>query len=218
VDAAFRFCIGATFTAAPLEPVIAFWGQRLKLDFEVRFAPYNQIEQTLLDTTGDFATNVRGVNVIAIRLEDFGQFGAFDISRVRSNIHHLLDVARSAHLSVPSILCLCPASRAFNADSGRVSAAQDIASLIAGAVAEIHGLQFLHYEQVENLYPVASYEPPGGGQLGHIPYTETYYIALGTALVRRAHTIMRRPAAPRAAEVHAGATRSRHAAHHGQQE
>ena len=120
----FRFCIGATFTAEPLARVISFWGQPLHLDFEVRFAPYNQIEQTLLDPSGVFAANTRGVNVILIRLEDFGQ----DIPRIRSNIHHLLDVVRSVHPLVPSILCLCPASREFNADPERVRAAREIAA------------------------------------------------------------------------------------------
>src|SRR2546425_4120577 len=110
--AAYRFCIGPSYPAEPLAPVLSFWGRRLNLDIEVRFAPYSQIEQTLLDAGGDFASNVGGVNAIAIRLEDFGQH----VLRVQSNIHHLLDVLRSFHANVPTILCLCPASHEFNAD------------------------------------------------------------------------------------------------------
>jgi len=169
--------------------VISFWGRRLNLDFEIRFAPYNQIEQTWLDPGGLFSANTRGMNLIAIRLEDFGN----DLSRIRSNIHHLLDVVRSVPSSAPSILCLCPASRDFNANSGQVRDAHGIAALIANSVAEIHGMQFLHYDEIERLYPVENYEAPGGGQLGHIPYNETYYAALGSAIVRRAHAMTRPP-------------------------
>jgi FkbH-like protein len=192
LSSSFRFCIGATFTAKPLEPVIAFWGRHLNLDFEVLFAPYNQVEQTLLDSGGEFARNTHGVNVIAIRLEDLG---AHDISRIRSNTHHLLEVMRSARssLSAPLVLCLCPASTAFNTDSERVRAACDISDIIASGVAPIPGVHFLDYRQIEELYPVENYEAPGGGRLGHIPYTETYYAALSTALVRRAHAITRPP-------------------------
>jgi FkbH-like protein len=186
---AFRFCIGATFTAEPLALVIPFWARPLNQDLEVRFAPYNQIEQELLNPRGVFAANVRGVNVIAIRLEDFGQ----DMPRIRSNVHHLLDVLRSAHSNVPMILCLCPASLAFHEDPAQVREAAEIAGLISSSIAGIHGLQFLHYDEVQRLYPVESYEAPGGGSLGHIPYTETYYTALGAALVRRAHAITRPP-------------------------
>jgi FkbH-like protein len=188
----FRFCIGATFTAKPLEPVIAFWGRQLSLDFEIRFAPYNQVEQTLLDSGGEFAANTHGVNIVAIRLEDLG---AHDISRIQSNAHHLIEVMRSAHssLSAPLVLCLCPASTAFNANAERAKAAREIAGLIASGVAQIPGVHLLDSEQIEELYPVENYEAPGGGQLGHIPYTETYYTALGTALIRRAHAITRPP-------------------------
>ena len=45
----FRFAIAATFTAEPLRPIIAFWSEQLNANFEVRFAPYNQLAQTLLD-------------------------------------------------------------------------------------------------------------------------------------------------------------------------
>ena len=188
----FRFCIGATFTAKPLEPVLAFWGRHLNLDFEVRFAPYNQVEQTLLDSGGEFAANTHGVNAVAIRLEDLG---GQDVPRIRSNAHHLLEVVRSTHssLGAPLVLCLCPASKAFNANAGRAQAAYEIAGLMASDVAHIPGVHFLDYRQIEELYPVEHYEAPGGEQLGHVPYTETYYAALGTALVRRAHAITRPP-------------------------
>jgi FkbH-like protein len=176
-----RFCIGATFTAEPLKPVIDFWGRQLDQAFEVHFAPYNQVEQALLDAGGEFAANTAGVNLIAIRIEDFGR----DMARVRSNIDHLLEALRSAHFRAPSILCLCPPSRAFQSES-----VEEIVMLIA---ANIPGVDFLHYKEIEILYPVEEYEAAGGGELGHIPYTEAYYAALGTALVRRAHALTRPP-------------------------
>ena len=192
LSSAFRFCIGATFTAEPLKPVTAFWGRQLNMEFDVRFAPYNQVEQTLLDAGGLFAANTGGINIIAIRLEDLG---AFDISRIRSNVYHLLDVVPAAQvrLGSPLILCLCPPSTAFHEDTARSAAALEIAGQIADRLASVSGVHFLDHRQIEELYPVENYEAPGGGRLGHIPYTETYYAALATALVRRAHAITRPP-------------------------
>lgn len=186
----FRFSIGATFTAEPLQPAITFWGRRLNLDIEVRFAPYNQIEQTLLDPRGEFAANCHGVNVVAIRLEDFG---GCELSRVRPNVGHFLQTLGEAALGVPTILCLCPASSEFLADAGRVRAAAALEAQLAAGCAEIRGVHFLDYRRVEEYYPVPDYEAPGGGRLGHVPYTETYYAALATALVRRAHALTRAP-------------------------
>ncbi len=41
--------ISATFTAEALEPTLAFWLRKLKLDYPIRFASYNQVFQQLLD-------------------------------------------------------------------------------------------------------------------------------------------------------------------------
>ncbi len=161
----------------------------MRSDFETRFAPYNQVEQTLLDASGEFAANTHGVNVVAIRLEDLG---GFDLARVRSNTRHLLEVLRSAHLRAPTILCLCPESGAFLAGPERARAADDIADDMAKDC-EIPGIHFLDRRQVDALYPEPDYEAPETGRLGHIPYTESYFAALGTALVRRAHSIERPP-------------------------
>ncbi len=188
----FRLCVGATFTAEPLKPVVEFWGRQLNFAFDIRFAPYNQLEQALLDTSGEFATNTTGANVIAIRIEDFGQFGEYDMERVGTNFDHLLEALRSAQFRAPSILCLCPPSLSFQVDAERMSRAAEIGKSIAGAVA-LPGVKFFHNEEIQALYPVDDYEAAGGGQLGHIPYSETYYVALGTALVRRVHALTRPP-------------------------
>jgi FkbH-like protein len=186
----FRFTIGATFTAEPLQPAIHFWARQLNLDFEIRFAPYNQIEQTLLDPRGEFASNTHGANFIALRLEDFG---GFELARIGSNIEHFLEALGRAPLGAPTILCLCQPSRAFLADTERGQAAAALAERIANAVSSMRGVQSLDYRQIEEYYPVAEYEAPGGEQLGHVPYTETYYAALATALVRRSHATSRAP-------------------------
>src|SRR5882724_6484550 len=55
VLSSFRFAVSATFSAEPLQPAISFWGRQLNVHFEIRFAPYNQLLQSLLDPAGEFA-------------------------------------------------------------------------------------------------------------------------------------------------------------------
>jgi hypothetical protein len=78
----FRIAIGASFTAEPIRAALQFWGRELNRDFEIRFAPYNQILQTLLDSNGEFAQNTHGVNVVLLRYEDLGQFDELDAAAV----------------------------------------------------------------------------------------------------------------------------------------
>ena len=113
----FRFAIAATFTAEPLRPVISFWGGPLNARFDVRFAPYNQIAQTLLDPASELGSNSHGVNVVLARIEDLGQFGEGPdlLARLEENVKALIQQVRDAvpALAVPLIFCLCPSSPAF---------------------------------------------------------------------------------------------------------
>ncbi len=183
----FRFAIAAAFTAEPLEPAITFWGRQLNLDVEVRFAPFNQIEQTLLDNRGEFASNTSGVNVIALRVEDFG---SSDPARLSDNVDHFLHALAHAKLGSPTIVCICPPSAAFLMETARSEIATRLTSRIAAAVMG-PGLHFLGHRAIAEYYPVADYEAGSAGQMGAIPYNETYYTALATALARRAHVITR---------------------------
>lgn len=63
--------IAATFTAEPIEESLEFWGNTLSAPFDVRFAPYNQVLQQLLDPKGHFLAEEFATNVILLRLEDW---------------------------------------------------------------------------------------------------------------------------------------------------
>src|SRR5258705_1209490 len=64
--------VAATFTADPVAEVVAFWARELAQPIEVRLAPYNQVFQELLDPGSETAANARGLNVVAVRIEDWG--------------------------------------------------------------------------------------------------------------------------------------------------
>ena len=53
--------------------------------------------------------------------------------------------------------------------------------------------QVLHDDWIERLYPVKDWESPAGERLGRIPYSELYFAALGTGIVRDAHARYRPP-------------------------
>jgi hypothetical protein len=111
----FRFAISATFSAEPLQSSISFWGRQLKVHFETRFSPYNQLLQSLLDPGSEFAKNTHGVNVILLRLEDLAHFDhdhPSTLDTIRAGVHDVLDALRDgpANLLSPVIVCLCPAS------------------------------------------------------------------------------------------------------------
>lgn len=186
----FRFAISASFTAEPIQPVIEFWGRRLDSDFETRFAPYNQPLQTLLDPESVFGPNTRGINALLIRAEDLGpphrlEANANEFARV------VLDSAE--RFSVPVLVCLCPPSPVFLADPERARNASEVCSRLEQMLQDAPGVQFLSAAQIASLYPVETPHDPEAERLGSIPYTELYFCALGTAVVRHAHALLMPP-------------------------
>ena len=159
----FQFAISATFTAEPIETVLAFWGRQLKWSIEVRFAPFNQVAQSLLDPASVLARNREGVNVVLVRPEDLGRSD----EAIRSHFDELLELARRARGAsfVPFVFVVCPGSAAL-------------------VVPEIAGLTMLQPHDVDRLYPVDEIFSAEGDRLGRIAYTESYFAALGTALAR----------------------------------
>lgn len=193
----FRFSISATFTAEPVRPAILFWGRQLDAAFEVRFAPYNQAHQTLLDPRGEFARNTHGVNVLLVRLEDLGQFegGSVALERLEANAAQLAGEVRraAADLGSPLIFCLAAPSPAVLSDSAWLAFHHRVSARLEACLDEVPGTQFLCWERIESLYPVAARDNPEGHRIGHIPYSDLYFTALGTALVRLAGALARPP-------------------------
>jgi len=194
----FRLAISATFTAQPIEPVLNFWARQLQTPFEIRFAPYNQIAQTLTEPASEFAWNERGVNVVLARLEDLAQFEAPDavtLPRLESNLAEVIRLVREAlpGMSVPLIFVLCPPSEAFLRAPARRQFAHEMALRIENLLEGTPGILYLSHEEIQQLYPVAEPGSAEGERLGRIPYTELYFCALGTALVRLTHGLFSPP-------------------------
>jgi len=194
----FHFAISATFTAEPVQPVLEFWGRRLDLSLNVHFAPYNQVSQALLDPSGGLASNRQGVNAILVRFEDLAQFDRHDpatLPRIESNLRTLLDLVRAAavHMSVPLIFVVCPSSEEFVADPARARFVREMTKLTEAILDDSTGVQSLTCDEIERLYPVLEKHSPEGERLGRIPYTDLYFCALGTALVRLTHGLFMPP-------------------------
>ncbi|HYW46922.1 MAG TPA: HAD-IIIC family phosphatase [Bryobacteraceae bacterium] len=175
--------ISATFTAEALQPGLAFWAGELGLDYEIRFAGYNQLFQELLDPAGLFARNRKGFNVALVRFEDWRRAG------LQENVGHFADAVRSAAktFSAPLILVVCPSP---GADQAPFEAA---GCLLADAAAALPAVYTITPAELEALYPVNEVHDPHGDELGHLPYTPVFFVALATAIARRIHAVTSPP-------------------------
>ena len=164
--------ISATFTAEAIQPALAFWTRELGLPAEIRFAAYNQVFQELLDPAGLLARNAGGVNVVLVRFDDWPAAGAAEF----------VDAVRAAagRMTVPVIVVLCPGALQFDDEVRR-------------GVAGLPSVYLVTAAEIAELYPVADVHDPDGNELGRVPYTPLYFVALATALARKIHAIVAAP-------------------------
>ncbi|HKS30094.1 MAG TPA: condensation domain-containing protein [Pyrinomonadaceae bacterium] len=180
--------VASTFTANPLSDALGFWLEELHTPALIRFAPYGQLFQQLLDPEGLLARNKEGVNLILMRLEDWSAGERRDdASRLEQNVREFLDALRSfsEQHSTETILALCPPSEAVATDAAFASEVSRLEAMIAREAAQLTGISVLRHEEVSKLYEVAAVNDPHTDELGHIPYTQQFFTALGTTIARK---------------------------------
>ncbi|MET9974377.1 SDR family NAD(P)-dependent oxidoreductase [Streptomyces microflavus] len=180
--------VAGTFTTDPLRPVLAHWSDRLGLDLDVRLTPYNQVFQELLDPTSTFASNRRGCNLALVRLEDWPS----GPDRRRTLDEFVTAAVEAAGRgSAALVVALCPASPAAQARSGpELDAAE---SHLRAALEGTAGLHLLGSADWSGVYPVAEHHDAAREEHAHIPYTPTACAALGTAVMRKIHSLLAPP-------------------------
>ena len=199
-DASCGIAIAATFTAEPVEEVLAFWMSELSLRSRIEFSPYNQVFQQLIDPDSLLGRNRKGVNILLIRVEDWQRLQNKPANRQKIEEDlgpigdELINAVRmtASRSSTPLILGLCPPSPATMADQERRSQFAKIERQISVAASGISSVVLIQPDDFD-LYKVDAYYDSERDQLGHIPYTPLFYAALGTILARKIHSLISLP-------------------------
>ena len=137
--------------------------------------------QTLLDSMSVFALNRHGVNVLLVRFEDLGAFSVEDSEALARAVRQAPE-----HSGVPLLVGVCPDSPLAVPDPA-------LRTKFLSQIGDIPGVQVIDQDEIQRLYPVENWYDASGDELGKIPFTELYFAALGTAIVRHAHALHNPP-------------------------
>lgn len=194
--------VSATFTADPLQEILDFWLHELGIEGHTTLGDYNQVFQDLLDPGRGIAALDRGVGLVLVRLCDWLRFvaeaeagagpqgeGADPVLR---NARELVDALKAAasRARVPIVFGVLPDTPGPATDEAR------FAKIRARMLDDLAGHPNLYMLGPDDQarYPVETVFDPERDALGHIPFTPEYYAALGTALARKIHALLRPPA------------------------
>ena len=178
-----KIAIAATFTAEPIEESLSFWMDQLEVPAKIEFAGFNQVFQELLDPASLLANNSHGINVVLVRLDDFGDVPATIENAAREFVSAVKSA--SARMTSPLLILLCPVRpRNGNALAG-------IEKMVAEELQKLSGIHVIIPTELLDLYPVADFYDARGDELGCVPYNPQFFTALGTMISRRFHALQR---------------------------
>jgi len=189
--------ISATFTADPIEEPLRFWLDELQIPGQIKFAPFNQVFQQLLDSSSLLSANRRGLNVVLVRLEDWAgkpDSGVTSFGQaIQQGADELVRAIRTAvgRRGAPIFICFCPGSMAVADDLSKTKALAHLESSLTMTLGQMNGLYVSTTVELLARYPVANFEDLTAEELGHIPYTPAFFTGLATLIARKFHALHR---------------------------
>lgn len=188
--------VAATFVAEPVLDTLRMWMDLLGLQVRLETAPYNQVLQELHRLR--HAAREEAIVLVLTRPEDWIRFEAgrlpnqatsIDVmsARVRECGAALVDLA--AHTPARLVLGLCPDSPAV--------ASQDWAAAVDRLCDELrrsfasHGrVKLITARDVLSAYRVDDVHDTTADAIAHVPYTDAFFAAVGTALSRHVSSVL----------------------------
>jgi FkbH-like protein/thioester reductase-like protein len=189
--------IAASFTSEPVEESLQYWLDKLSFAAKIEFAPYNQIFQELLTTNGKFYSNVSGINIILLRIEDWFKYeqGKLSDRKVSQTVNDFLNALKTAdeRCNIPIVLGLCPHSQADVRRCGLSEILDDLDRELCEGVSQLKNVHILDLKTLDLDYQVRKIFDEARDKMGHIPFTQEYFTAMGTALARKAFSLLHLP-------------------------
>jgi len=184
--------VAATFTADLLAEPLSFWIREAGASLDVKFAPYNQIFQQLLDPRSLLLQNQKGVNVLLIRLEDWG---SLDMVRLKNDLENFKEALKVAaqNFSGFYLVVICPPSPAATSDDAVFSLFQKMTAWLILEIQNFHNIRVVTFPEIEATYPIKELHDPDNDILAHIPYKPDFFVALGSVIFRQTCSFVNQP-------------------------
>ncbi|MEH2196819.1 amino acid adenylation domain-containing protein [Nostoc sp.] len=91
----------------------------------------------------------------------------------------------------PYLVFICPPSPTTDAADNTLH--ERMQELLAADLKDVSGMYLIKSQELTSMYPVEEYYDPYGDELGHIPYTPTFFCTLGTMLARKIFALQSYP-------------------------
>lgn len=181
----------ASFIVEPLQDYLEYWNNEFGLNTNIAVAPYNQVFQQLLDP-GSLLNQNQGINILFIRVQDWLRD---QMDTPPSEQSHFLEKTYSLFTeaiqklrkttTTPFLIGIVPLSPSYSFSFQTATHVEEINRKLYAFLKNIPFFYPLDLIEIATLYQVEEIFDPKSDELGHIPFTQEYYAALGTYLWRK---------------------------------
>ncbi|WP_281277899.1 non-ribosomal peptide synthetase [Paenibacillus xylaniclasticus] len=187
-EEALTVVVSGTFTVEPLEPSIVYWMNQFGLPVNIRFAGYNQVFQQLLDPNSLMSRN-EDVNLLLVRFEDWLRDGDWSedqqLAHLDTTYEQLIIALQNKEKSSIYFASVLPLSELSVFSQAVKSRILELRTRWKSDLAAMGHVQLVDFEETAELFGIEEIHDGVRDRLGHVPYTEAYYAALGTVITRR---------------------------------
>ncbi|MEO8567729.1 MAG: amino acid adenylation domain-containing protein [Ginsengibacter sp.] len=183
--------ICASFVADPLQEFLEYWNKELDLNSSVIFAPYNQVFQQLLNPASLLNSN-RGINVLFIRVEDWLRDKAMlpseeQIAFLDATCLELIEILKRVNEKtfVPFLIGIVPAYPGSSCAAKVIDHIKNLGGELELVISGLSRMNSIDMDKIAGLYGVTDLYDSKSDEIGHIPFTQEYYAAIGTYLSRK---------------------------------
>jgi len=183
--------ICASFVMEPVQEFIEYWSNEFELNVKLSFAPYNQVFQQLINPQSGLNT-ATGINVLVIRVEDWirnisGQPESGQLAFLHKTVEDFIKLLKNAgsNTAVPFFIGIVPASENTVLSPVIISTINSLNSQLIQLIAEQPRFDLLELAKIARLYDVEELFDAKSDELGHMPFSQEFYAALGTYLARK---------------------------------
>ena len=183
--------ICASFVAEPLQEYLDYWSSELSINTKVTFAPYNQVFQQLLNPESTFLKNA-GINVLLLRVEDWlrdqlptdAREKIAILNQTYAELIDSIEYARTNSL-VPFLVGVVPIRPSHDYTDEVANYIKELSGKLENFIQNLPRFYLLNLHNIASLYSVEELFDDKSDELGHIPFTQEYYAALGTYIMRK---------------------------------
>lgn len=196
IKEAISLAVSATFTAEPIKEYIQWWGKQFGQEIHVEFAAYNQVFQELLTPTSLLSTN-KGANLLLMRMEDWiredKDSDVDKCKRLEKTFTEFIEVLKNKKRDIPYFIGVFPVSTHLNHSKAILNYLEVLNMRWKEALKDQENIHLLDFTDLQNSYSIQEIFDLVKDKAGHLPFSDSYYAAMGTAIARKIYGWKKQP-------------------------